>query len=94
VAGLRSDARRISELVQAVKDYSRRDRAPEEDVDVRAALESTLTMLDHRLKQGTVRVERLYAEGLRGCLHGRASSTRSSRTSSSTNWTPSPARGR
>ncbi len=60
VAGLREDARRISELVQAVKDYSRLDRAPEEDVDVRAALESTLTMLGHRVKQGTVRVVREY----------------------------------
>jgi signal transduction histidine kinase len=64
VAGVRTDARRISELVQAVKDYSRLDRAPEEDVDVQAALESTLTMLGHRLKEGRVRVERAYADGL------------------------------
>ncbi len=60
VAGVRSDAARITELVQAVKDYSRLDRAPEEDVDVKHALESTLKMLGHRLKEGSVRVVREY----------------------------------
>ena len=60
VLGLRADAKRIAELVQAVKDYSRLGRAPEEDVDVKAGLESTLTMLGHRLKEGTVRIVRDY----------------------------------
>lgn len=60
LAGLRADAARISELVRAVKDYSRLDRAPEEDVDVRDGIESTLTMLGHRLKEGSVTVVRDY----------------------------------
>ena len=44
---------RISQLVQAVKDYSYMDRAPLQDVDVHQGLESTLTILSHKLKQGT-----------------------------------------
>jgi signal transduction histidine kinase len=51
---------RISELVQAVKEYSYMDRAPEQDVDVHDGIERTLTILGHKLKQGTVRVERDY----------------------------------
>jgi signal transduction histidine kinase len=43
-----------------VKDYSRLDRAAEEDVDLNRALDSTLTMLGHRLKEGSVRLERQY----------------------------------
>ena len=60
VQGVRTDTRRVSELVQAVKDYSRLDRAAEEDVDLAAALDSTLTMLAHKLKQGDVEVVRDY----------------------------------
>jgi signal transduction histidine kinase len=59
-AGLRADAARISALVGAVKDYSRLDRAAEEDVDLNRALDSTLTMLGHRLKEGSVRLAREY----------------------------------
>ena len=44
---------RISQLVQAVKDYSYMDRAPLQDVDVHQGLESTLTILSHKLKRGT-----------------------------------------
>jgi signal transduction histidine kinase len=51
---------RISELVQAVKEYSYMDRAPEQDVDVHDGIERTLTILGHKLKQGNVRVERDY----------------------------------
>src|SRR5438270_7655249 len=36
---------RISELVRAVKEYSYMDQAPEQDVDIHAGIESTLTML-------------------------------------------------
>ncbi len=59
-AGMRSDAARITALVGAVKDYSRMDRAEEGDVDLNAALDSTLTMLGHRLKKGSVKVQREY----------------------------------
>jgi signal transduction histidine kinase len=43
-------AGRISELVQAVKDYSYMDRGAVQDVDVRLGIQSTLTMLRHRLR--------------------------------------------
>jgi signal transduction histidine kinase len=59
-AGLRADAARITALVGAVKDYSRLDRAEEEDVDLNRALDSTLTMLGYRLKKGSVRIAREY----------------------------------
>jgi signal transduction histidine kinase len=45
---------RISHLVQAIKDYSFMDRAPLQEVDVHQGLESTLTILSHKLKQGVV----------------------------------------
>lgn len=56
-------AERISELVKAIKDYSYMDQAPLQDVDVHEGLESTLTMLKHKLKQGVV-VTREYDRSL------------------------------
>ena len=50
VAEVEHSAGRISELVQAVKTYSYMDRGPVQEVDVREGLESTLTMLRHRLR--------------------------------------------
>jgi signal transduction histidine kinase len=55
--------RRVSELVQAMKEYSHMDKSTMGEVDVRDGLESTLTILAHKLKKG-VTVEREYAEGL------------------------------
>ena len=54
---------RISNLVQAVKDYSYMDQAPLQEVDVHEGLESTLTILGHKLKQGVV-VTREYDRSL------------------------------
>jgi signal transduction histidine kinase len=45
---------RIAELVNAVKAYSYEGRAPLQEVDVHDGLESTLTMLSHKLKGVTV----------------------------------------
>ena len=53
---------RIAELVQAVKEYSYMDRAPEQDVDVHDGIERTLTILGHKLKHAQVSVERDYDE--------------------------------
>jgi signal transduction histidine kinase len=55
---------RISELVKAIKSYSHMDKAPLQEVDIHEGLESTLTMLGHKLKEGDVAVERNYAEEL------------------------------
>ena len=45
---------RISELVGAVKQYSFRDQATEQDVDIHDGLENTLVILAYRLKSMTV----------------------------------------
>jgi len=45
---------RIADLVDAVKSYSYEGRAPVQDVDVHEGLESTLTILSHKLKSVTV----------------------------------------
>jgi signal transduction histidine kinase len=63
-AEVEASATRISEIVAAVKDYTFMDRGSLQEVDVHATLESTLTILHHKLKHGTVRVEREYAETL------------------------------
>jgi len=45
-------ARRISEIVKAVKEYSYMDQAPVQRVDVRAGLDNTLVILRPKLKDG------------------------------------------
>jgi signal transduction histidine kinase len=49
---LKDAVRRISDLVAAVRSYSQLDRASRQRIDVREGLESTLTMLGHKLKGG------------------------------------------
>ena len=66
---VRRGAGRISVLVQAVKDYSFMDRGPLQEVDVREGLESTLSILQHKL--GNVDIARDYdAELPRIAGHG------------------------
>ena len=43
---------RISDLVSAVKEYSYLDRGAEQEIDLHDGLESTLTMLGHKIGQG------------------------------------------
>ncbi|MEO8039297.1 MAG: ATP-binding protein [Betaproteobacteria bacterium] len=45
-------AKRIAELVKAMKSYSYMDQAPRQEVDVHEGIEATLTIMRHRLKQG------------------------------------------
>ena len=54
---------RISELVQAIKDYSYMDQMPEQQVDIHRGIESTLVMLRHRFKHG-IEVVRDYDRSL------------------------------
>jgi signal transduction histidine kinase len=62
--------KRISELVQAIKEYSYMDQAAMQEVDLNQGLENTLTILNHKLKGG-VTVVREYDEGLpRICAFG------------------------
>jgi signal transduction histidine kinase len=58
---LKDAVQRISELVAAVRSYSQMDRASAQRIDVRDGLESTLTMLGHKLKGG-ISVVREYAD--------------------------------
>lgn len=51
---------RVSKLVKAVKAYSYMDRAPLQDVDVHEDLDNTLTILEHKLKQHNIAVQREY----------------------------------
>jgi signal transduction histidine kinase len=52
---------RIAELTGALRGYSYRDRAPQQDLDVRRGLDDTLTMLEHKRPDG-VRIVRDYAD--------------------------------
>ncbi len=45
---------RIAELVKAVKSYSYMDQSPMQEVDIHEGIESTLTMLGHKLKNVTL----------------------------------------
>jgi signal transduction histidine kinase len=45
---------RIGELVKAIKSYSYMDQAPMQEVDIHEGIESTLTILGHKLKNVTV----------------------------------------
>ena len=51
---------RIFELVNAIKDYSFMDQSPIQTLDIHKGLEDTLTILNHRLTQAGITVERNY----------------------------------
>jgi len=63
IAGLlneiESSTSRISDLVRAIKEYTYMDQAPVQNVDIVKSLETTLTILNHKLKRGVV-VQRDY----------------------------------
>jgi signal transduction histidine kinase len=67
---IESSTGRISELVQAIKEYSYMDQAAEQEVDIHQGIENTLIMLRPKLKNG-VDVERVYDRTLpRVCARG------------------------
>src|SRR6202047_879413 len=51
---IESSTSRISDLVGAIKEYTYMDQAPVQNVDIVKSLETTLTILNHKLKQGVV----------------------------------------
>src|SRR6202795_1679165 len=51
---IESSTSRISDLVGAIKEYTHMDQAPLQNVDVVKSLETTLTILNHKLKKGVV----------------------------------------
>ena len=50
IAQIEQSTGRIGELVKAVKSYSYMDQSPMQEIDVHEGIESTLTMLGHKLK--------------------------------------------
>jgi signal transduction histidine kinase len=60
-----SASTRISDLVASVKSYSHMDRAPtRQDTDLHEGLDNTLTMLAHKIKRKSARLERAYDPAL------------------------------
>jgi signal transduction histidine kinase len=63
IAGLlneiESSTSRISDLVRAIKEYTYMDQAPVQNVDIVKSLETTITIMNHKLKRG-VSVQRDY----------------------------------
>jgi signal transduction histidine kinase len=56
---IESSTSRISDLVGAIKEYTYMDQSPVQNVDVVRSLETTLTIMNHKLKRGVV-VQRDY----------------------------------
>src|SRR6267378_4992962 len=56
---IESGTSRISDLVGAIKEYTYMDQTPVQNVDIVKSLETTLTILNHKLKRGVV-VQRDY----------------------------------
>ncbi len=56
---IESSTSRISDLVRAIKEYTYMDQAPVQNVDIVKGLETTLTIMNHKLKRGVV-VQRDY----------------------------------
>jgi len=56
---IESGTSRISDLVRAIKEYTYMDQSPTQNVDIVKSLETTLTILNHKLKRGVV-VQRDY----------------------------------
>ncbi len=54
VSQVEQSTARIAELVKAVKSYSYMDQSPMQEVDIHEGIESTLTMLGHKLKNVTL----------------------------------------
>jgi signal transduction histidine kinase len=55
VKQIENSTSRVSELVKAVKSYSHMDSATVQEIDIHEGIESTLTMLGHKLKGVTLR---------------------------------------
>ncbi len=55
--------KRISTLVKAIKEYSYMDQSPVQEVDIVRGLETTIAIMDHKLKKG-ITVIREFAPGV------------------------------
>ncbi len=65
VGEIQEASSRISELVASVKTYTHMDRSPDRVVaDIHAGIDSTLTLLNHKLKEKNIQVVKHYEENL------------------------------
>ena len=65
VSDIQDASGRISELVTSVKTYTHMDRSPDRvSADVHEGINSTLTMLNHKLKKKNIRIQRHFQEDL------------------------------
>jgi len=51
---IESGTSRISDLVRAIKEYTYMDQTPVQNVDIVKSIETTLTIMNHKLKRGVV----------------------------------------
>jgi signal transduction histidine kinase len=61
VCAIEESIGRISELVMAVKKFAYDERTPDKELDVHDSLQSTLTILGHKLRLKQVQVEKRFA---------------------------------
>lgn len=61
VCAIEESISRISELVMAVKKFAYDDRMPDKELDVHDSLQSTLTILGHKLRLRQLQVEKRFA---------------------------------
>ena len=61
VCAIEESITRVSDLVMAVKKFAYDDRSPGKDVDVHDSLQSTLTILGHKLRMKNITVEKRFA---------------------------------
>jgi signal transduction histidine kinase len=57
---IKSSTARISDLVSAVKSYSYMDQAPLQEVDIHKGIESTLTILQYKIRKADITIIREY----------------------------------
>jgi len=70
VGEIENSTKRISDLVRAIKEYSYMDQAPLQEVDIHHGIESTLTILGHRLKRGVTVIRDYDPDVPRVCAYG------------------------
>ncbi len=61
VCAIEDSISRISELVMAVKKFAYDERTPDKELDVHDSLQSTLTILGHKLRLKQIQVEKRFA---------------------------------
>ena len=61
VCAIEESISRISDLVMAVKKFAYDERTPDKDLDVHDSLQSTLTILGHKLRLKQIQVEKRFA---------------------------------